>query len=88
MFPDLITELLQDGYKVNFNAPGHSMFPTIMANEIIMVESTQTNQDQTPATPPVLDFEVNIDPEELNSEGWSISYDLPEATKGAIDNDH
>lgn len=38
MFPELITELLQDGYKVNFSAPGHSMFPTIMANENIMVE--------------------------------------------------
>ena len=38
MFPELITELLQDGYKVSFCAPGHSMFPTIMANETIMVE--------------------------------------------------
>jgi hypothetical protein len=38
MFPDLITELLQDGYTVSFSAPGHSMFPTIMANETIMVE--------------------------------------------------
>jgi len=38
MFPEIITELLQDGYKVNFSAPGHSMYPTIMANETIMVE--------------------------------------------------
>lgn len=38
MFPELITELLQDGHKVTFCAPGHSMFPTIMANESIMVE--------------------------------------------------
>jgi hypothetical protein len=38
MFPQLITELLHDGYKVSFSAPGHSMFPTITANEIIMVE--------------------------------------------------
>ena len=38
MFPELIIELLQDGYKVNFSAPGHSMYPTIMANETIMVE--------------------------------------------------
>jgi hypothetical protein len=38
MFPELITELLQDGHKVSFCAPGHSMFPTIMANETIMVE--------------------------------------------------
>jgi len=38
MFPELITELLQDGYKVNFSAPGHSMYPTILANETISVE--------------------------------------------------
>jgi hypothetical protein len=38
MFPELIAELLQEGYRVNFSAPGHSMFPTIMANEAIMVE--------------------------------------------------
>jgi hypothetical protein len=38
MFPELITELLLDGYKVNFSAPGHSMYPTIMANETILVE--------------------------------------------------
>jgi len=38
MFPDLITDLLQEGYKVSFDAPGHSMFPTIMANETVMVE--------------------------------------------------
>jgi signal peptidase I len=38
MFPEIITELLQDGYNVSFRAPGHSMFPTIMANETIVVE--------------------------------------------------
>ena len=38
MFPELITELLQDGYKVSFSAPGHSMYPTIMANETIVIE--------------------------------------------------
>ena len=38
MFPELITDLLQEGYKVSFSAPGHSMFPTIMANETIVVE--------------------------------------------------
>ena len=37
MFPELIIELLQDGYSVNFSAPGHSMYPTIMANEKILV---------------------------------------------------
>jgi len=39
MFPDIITDLLQEGYKVSFDAPGHSMFPTIMANETILVEA-------------------------------------------------
>ena len=38
MLPELITELLQDGYKVSFSAPGHSMYPTIIANETILVE--------------------------------------------------
>ena len=38
MFSELITDLLQQGYKVSFRAPGHSMFPTIMANETIVVE--------------------------------------------------
>jgi len=37
MFPELITELLQDGYQVSFSAPGHSMYPSIMANENILV---------------------------------------------------
>ena len=39
MFPELVTDLLKDGYKVSFNAPGHSMYPTIMANETLVVES-------------------------------------------------
>ena len=38
MFPELVTDLLQDGYKVCFNAPGHSMYPTILANETLVVE--------------------------------------------------
>ena len=38
MFFKLITELLQDGYKVNFCASGHSMYPTILANETIVAE--------------------------------------------------
>jgi hypothetical protein len=37
MFPELITDLLKDGYKVSFSAPGHSMFPTIMNNETVVV---------------------------------------------------
>lgn len=38
MFPELVTDLLNDGYRVRFNAPGHSMYPTIMANEPVLVE--------------------------------------------------
>lgn len=38
MFPELISDLLQDGYKVSFSAPGHSMYPTIMANETVLVK--------------------------------------------------
>ena len=38
MFPELVTDLLKDGYRVKFNAPGHSMYPTILANEPVMVE--------------------------------------------------
>ncbi len=56
--------------------------------EIIMVEPAMANHDATQTTPPVLDFEFNIDPEKLETEGWSISYDLPETSKGEIDNDH
>ena len=47
MFPELITELLRDGHKVSFCAPGHSMFPTIMANETIMVEPIEPETVRT-----------------------------------------
>lgn len=38
MFQELVTDLLKDGYKVSFIAPGHSMYPTIMADEPVLVE--------------------------------------------------
>lgn len=38
MFQELVSDLLKDGYRVSFNAPGHSMYPTIMANEPVLVE--------------------------------------------------
>jgi hypothetical protein len=41
MFPELVTDLLKDGYKVSFNAPGHSMYPTILANETVVVEPVE-----------------------------------------------
>ena len=41
MFQDLVIDLLKDGYKVSFNAPGHSMYPTILANESVLVEPVE-----------------------------------------------
>ena len=41
MFKELVTDLLKDGYKVSFTAPGHSMYPTIMANESVVVEPVE-----------------------------------------------
>jgi hypothetical protein len=38
LFSELITDFLQNGHMVRFKAPGHSMFPTIMANETVLVE--------------------------------------------------
>jgi signal peptidase I len=41
MFKELVTDLLKDGYKVSFSAPGHSMYPTILANESVLVEPVE-----------------------------------------------
>lgn len=41
MFPELVTDLLKDGYRVCFSAPGHSMYPTILANESVVVEPVE-----------------------------------------------
>jgi signal peptidase I len=41
MFKELVTDLLKDGHKVSFSAPGHSMYPTIMANESVVVEPVE-----------------------------------------------
>lgn len=41
MFKELVTDLLKGGYKVSFTAPGHSMYPTIMANESVVVEPVE-----------------------------------------------
>jgi hypothetical protein len=38
MFPELVKDLLKQGYRVKFNATGHSMYPTILANEPVMVD--------------------------------------------------
>jgi signal peptidase I len=41
MLPELVTDLLRNGYKVSFSAPGHSMYPTILANETLVVEPVE-----------------------------------------------
>jgi len=37
-FPELISQLLQEGYKVRFRAPGTSMWPAILDGDVLMVE--------------------------------------------------
>ena len=46
MFPELVSDLLKDGYSVRFNAPGHSMYPTIMANEPVLVKPIDPDEIQ------------------------------------------
>jgi len=46
MFQELLIDLLKDGYKVSFNAPGHSMYPTILANESVVVEPVEPSTVQ------------------------------------------
>ena len=46
MFPELVSDLLKDGYSVKFNAPGHSMYPTILANEPVLVEPIDPDEIQ------------------------------------------
>jgi hypothetical protein len=38
LFRDLGTELLRQGKRIRFHAPGRSMYPTIKENEVITVE--------------------------------------------------
>ena len=38
MFIELISDLLKDGFKVSFTAPGNSMSPTIRTDETVLVE--------------------------------------------------
>lgn len=37
-FPNLISDLLNDGHGVKFRAPGYSMYPTILNRDVITVE--------------------------------------------------
>jgi len=41
IFPELITDLLTDGHRVKFRAPGYSMYPTILHEDVITVEPIQ-----------------------------------------------
>ena len=49
IFPELISDLLTDGHKVKFRAPGDSMYPTICNGDVITVTplgaSSVTNGD-------------------------------------------
>lgn len=46
-----------------------------------------TVNDGASTTPSVLDFELNLEPEKLEAEGWRVSYDLPETDTGVMSND-
>jgi translation initiation factor IF-1 len=38
IFPELISDLLTNGHRVKFRAPGYSMYPTILHEDVITVE--------------------------------------------------
>jgi hypothetical protein len=38
IYPELIADLLMNGHRVKFRAPGHSMYPTILHEDVITVE--------------------------------------------------
>jgi signal peptidase I len=42
IFPELISDLLTDGYKVKFRAPGDSMYPTIRNGDVVTVMPIET----------------------------------------------
>ncbi len=42
IFPELISDLLTDGHKVKFHAPGDSMYPTICDGDVITVMPIET----------------------------------------------
>ena len=41
IFPELIADLLRNGHKVKFRAPGYSMYPTILHDDVITVEPVE-----------------------------------------------
>ena len=38
VFPNLVSDLLNIGHRVRFRAPGHSMYPTVLHQDVITVE--------------------------------------------------
>jgi putative transposase len=40
------------------------------------------------ASPPALDFDLDLNLEKLEEAGWGVSYDLPDASEGVIPNDN
>jgi hypothetical protein len=43
IYPELIADLLLNGHKVKFRAPGHSMYPTILHEDVITVEPVDSS---------------------------------------------
>jgi signal peptidase I len=41
IYPDLIVDLLMNGHRVKFRAPGYSMYPTILHEDVITVEPVE-----------------------------------------------
>ena len=46
IFPELISDLLANGLKVKFRAPGYSMYPTILHEDVITVEPVRPEEVQ------------------------------------------
>ena len=38
LFPNLISDILNSGHRVRFRAPGYSMYPTILHQDVITIE--------------------------------------------------
>jgi signal peptidase I len=41
IYPELIADLLMNGHRVKFRAPGYSMYPTILHEDVITVEPVE-----------------------------------------------
>lgn len=43
IFPELVSDLLNNGHRVKFRAPGYSMYPTILHEDVITVEPVKAS---------------------------------------------